>query len=173
MDKNEYTSSLTLKDLFLIRINGIINDKILKFILFGMIFSYFYNLPVLKYSIKGDNELRLYDILGFFLLYFYYKYYSIVDVVIINVPFLKILRRFMYWACITMIVTLFFYIINDALTSFLQVILYMYHFWIFYIAAVFFYIFCLNKSIQKTGIYLIVIFSIISCLIVVFQNLGM
>lgn len=172
MDRNENTSSLTLRDLFIIRFNGIINDRALKYILFGMILSYFYNLPVLKYSIKGDNEFRLYDVLGFVLLYFYYKYYAVVDVVIMNVPFLKMLRRFMYWACITMVVTFLFYVINDALTSFLQVILYMYHFWIFYIAAVFFYIFCLDKSMQKTGIYLIIILSIASCIIVTLQNLG-
>src|SRR5690554_372677 len=167
------TRDIIPKRIFLEKLNVLINDKVLLYILYGFIFSYFYNLPVLKYSIKGDNEFRLYDVLGIALLYFYYKYYSIVDVVIINVPFLKILRRFIYWCCITMVVTFVFYTINDALISFLQVILYMYHFWIFYIAAVFFYIFCLNKSIQKTGIYLIVIFSIISCLIVVFQNLGM
>src|SRR5690606_2876848 len=87
-------------------------------------------------------------------------------------PFLKILRRFMYWCCITMLVTFLFYTINDALTSFLQVILYMYHFWIFYVSAVFFYIFCLYKTVQKTGIYLILLFSITSCIIVSLQNLG-
>src|SRR5690554_3949731 len=150
MQNNKNTFSLTLKELFIIRVNHMIKDKPLKFVLFGMILSYFYNLPVLKYSIKGDNELRLYDVLGVVLLYFYYKYYPILDVVITNVPFLKILRRFMYWCCITMLVTFLFYTINNALTSFLQVILYMYHFWIFYVSALFFYIFCLNKSIQKT-----------------------
>src|SRR5690554_2820983 len=138
------------KRIFLEKLNVLINDKILLYTVYGFIFSYFYNLPVLKYSIKGDNELRLYDVLGVVLLYFYYKYYPILDVVITNVPFLKILRRFMYWCCITMLVTFLFYTINNALTSFLQVILYMYHFWIFYVSALFFYIFCLNKSIQKT-----------------------
>lgn len=169
---DKQTGDIIAKRIFLEKLNMLINDKILLYTIYGFIFSYFYNLPVLKYSIKGDNELRLYDVLGVVLLYFYYKYYPIVNVVIINVPFLKILRRFMYWSCITMLVTFLFYAINDALTSFLQVILYMYHFWIFYVSALFFYIFCLDQAVQKTGIYLILFFSVASCLVVVFQNLG-
>jgi len=78
----------------------------------------------------------------------------------------------MIWACITCVTSLFFFIINDALVSFLQVILYMYHFWIFYLAAVFFYIFCLDKAVQKIGIYLILIFSLACNFIVILQNLG-
>ena len=71
-----------------------------------------------------------------------------------------------------MLVSLFFYILNDSLTSFLQVILYMYHLWIFYIAAVFFYLFSTDKEILKIGVYLVLIFSTASCIIVVLQNLG-
>ncbi|WP_432671689.1 O-antigen ligase family protein [Flavobacterium sp. SM2513] len=162
-----------IEKLFLNALEVILKNKILLFTVYGIIASYFYNLPVLKYSIKGDNEFRLYDILGVVLMLFYYKFYNTVDVVIRKVFFLKILRRFMIWAGITMVMTLFFHILADKLVGFLQVILYMYHFWVFYVAAVFFYIFCLNATILKTGIYLILFLSIGSCLIIIMQNLGL
>lgn len=162
-----------LKAVFLLKIGQFLKDKILLYILYGFIFSYFYNLPVLKYSVKGDNEFRLYDILGVFLLYFYYKYHRVIDVIIKNVLVFKQLRLFLYWSSITLLMSLFFYILYDKLTGFLQVILYLYHFWVFYLSAVFFYVFCLDKKILKTGIYLILIFSIASCIVVALQNLGM
>lgn len=158
--------------ILLLKIKQILGDKILIYTLYGFIFSYFYNLPVLKYSIKGDNEFRLYDILGILLFFYYYRHYPFVNAVIKRILFFKILRYFIYWACITMLISLFFFIINDSLATFLQVILYMYHFWIFYLAAVFFYIFCLDKKIQKTGIYLILLFSIALCVVVILQNIG-
>jgi hypothetical protein len=161
------------KKLFLHGLDVILKDKLLLFTIYGIILSYFYNLPVLKYSIKGDNELRLYDVLGVIVLYGYYKHYKTVDLVIRNVLFMKMLRKFMIWGCVTMILTLFFHILKDRLTSFLQVVLYMYHFWVFYVAAVFFYIYCINKAILKTGIYLILLFSIASCIVIILQNQGM
>lgn len=160
------------KKLFLHGLDVILKDKLLLFTIYGIILSYFYNLPVLKYSIKGDNEFRLYDLLGVIVLYGYYKHYKTVDLVIRNVLFMKMLRKFMIWACFTMILTLFFHILKDRLTSFLQAVLYMYHFWVFYVAAVFFYIYCINKTILKTGVYLILFFSIACCMIVILQNLG-
>lgn len=163
----------TYKEAFLLlTIKKFLNNKILLYVLYGFLLSYFYNLPVLKYSIKGDNEFRLYDVLGFFLLFFFYKHYRFVDVVIKKVFIFKILRYFLYWSSFTILISLFFYIENDALTSFLQVLLYMYHFWIFFIAAVLFYIFCLDKKIMKIGIYIILLLSITSCIIVMLQNLG-
>lgn len=164
--------NITPQDKFLVQLNLFLKEKFLLLVLYGIIFSYFYNLPVLKYSIKGDNELRIYDVLGIFLIYYFYKYNKFVLLVIKNILFLKMLYRFMIWACITCVTSLFFFIINDALVSFLQVILYMYHFWIFYLAAVFFYIFCLDKAVQKIGIYLILIFSLACNFIVILQNLG-
>ena len=68
VEKKEITISIFEKAL-----KKLISNNFLLFTLYGMIFSYFYNLPVLKYSIKGDNEFRLYDILGVFILYYYNK----------------------------------------------------------------------------------------------------
>lgn len=167
VEKKEITISIFEKAL-----KKLISNNFLLFTLYGMIFSYFYNLPVLKYSIKGDNEFRLYDILGVFILYYYYKNYKLVNYVITRVIYLKMLRYFIYWCMITMGTSLFFYIFYDALLSFLQVILYMYHLVVFFLSAGFFYIFCLDKKVQKRGVYLIIILSVISNLIVLFQNFG-
>ncbi|MGV7105405.1 O-antigen ligase family protein [Flavobacterium sp. U410] len=153
-------------------LENLIKDKLLLFVLYGMILSYFYNLPVLKYSIKGDNEFRLYDIFGVFILYYYYKNHKLINYITNKVTYLKVLKKFIYWCMMTMVISLFFYIYNSALLSFLQVILYLYHFIVFYLSAVFFYIFCLDKKVQKNGVYLIIILSILCSLIVLLQNLG-
>jgi hypothetical protein len=172
MNNKETILTLSSKEIFMLELQSILKNKILKYVLFGMIFSYFYNLPVIKYSIKGSNEFRLYDILGLVLLYYFYKHYKILNFIIVKIPFLSLLRKFLYWACLTMIVSLFFYIINNAVISFLQVLLYMYHFWIFYIAALFWYILFLDKLNLKKAINLIIRLSVICCLIVILQNLG-
>lgn len=170
---NEATShEKAYEHMFLLALELLLKNKVLLYTLYGILFSYFYNLPILKYSIKGDNEFRIYDVLGFVLIYSYYKYYKTVDLVIKNVSFFNTLRKFILWCCITMVVSLLFFIIEDALLGYLQVILYMYHFWVFYLAAVFFYIFCLDKNTLKTGVYLLLLFSLASCLIITLQNLG-
>lgn len=167
------TASRLFEKMFIDSLGVFLQNKILIFTVYGVMFSYFYNLPVIKYSIKGDNEFRLYDVLGVFILYSYYKNYPIVNLVIRKAFFFNILRKFMLWACFTMLISLFFHILQDKLSTFLQTILYMYHFWVFYLTAVFFYMFSLDKGILKTGIYLILSFSIASCLVIILQNLGM
>jgi len=150
----------------------LLQNKLLLYAIYGIIFSYFYNLAIINYSVTGDNELRLYDVLGVFVLYNYYKYNALINVVIQKVPFFKILKKFMIWASITMVLTLVFHVLNDKILSFLQVVLYMFHFWVFYLTAVFFYVFCLDKAIVQKGIYLILFLSIASCIIITLQNLG-
>ena len=147
-------------------------DKMVLYTVYGLFFSYFYNIAVLKYSITGDNEFRLYDVLGVLILYSYYKYYALINLIIDKVPVFKKLKKFMLWGCITLILTLFFHILRNRLMSFLQAILYMYHFWVFYLTSVFFYIFCLDRTILKKGVYLLLILSTASCLLIVLQNLG-
>uniref|UniRef100_UPI00404ACEC8 O-antigen ligase family protein n=1 Tax=Flavobacterium sp. TaxID=239 RepID=UPI00404ACEC8 len=162
----------SFEKMFLQALAIFLKNKLLLYVVYGVILSYFYNLAVINYSITGDNEFRLYDVLGFFILYNYYKYSTLINVVIRKVPFFKILKKFMLWASLTMVLTLIFHVINDKILSFLQVVLYMYHFWVFYLAAVFFYIFCLDKATMKKGIYFILFLSIASCIIIVLQNIG-
>ena len=101
----------------------LLQNKLLLYAIYGIIFSYFYNLAIINYSVTGDNELRLYDVLGILVLYNYYKYNALINVVIQKVPFFKILKKFMIWASITMVLTLVFHVLNDKILSFLQVVL--------------------------------------------------
>lgn len=170
--ENTTIGANSFEKMFLQALTVFLKNKLLLYTVYAIIFSYFYNLGVINYSVTGDNEFRLYDVLGGIILYNYYKYRALIDVVIRKVPFFKILKNFMFWASITMVLTLFFYVLNDKLLSFLQVILYMYHFWVFYLTAVFFYVFCIDKAIAKNGIYLILFISIGSCIVIILQNLG-
>jgi hypothetical protein len=38
----------------------------------------FYNLTVVKYPFKGDNEFRLYDVLGIVIIFCYLKYVKLI-----------------------------------------------------------------------------------------------
>lgn len=146
--KNEATLHANrFEEMFLHALSVFLKNKLLLYVVYGVILSYFYNLAVINYSITGDNEFRLYDVLGGIILYNYYKYRMLINVVIRKVPFFKILKKFMLWASITMVLTLIFHVINDKILSFLQVVLYMYHFWVFYLAAVFFIFFVWIKQL--------------------------
>jgi hypothetical protein len=136
----------------------------------GMIISFFYNLPVIKYSITGDNEFRLYDVLGVFIFYYYFKFYKTISILIKGINFLKLLHRFIVWAGFGILLTLLFSIINDRIMFFFQILLYLYHFWVFYLSSIFIYIFCLNPMNRKRFIYIIVVASLIVGTIVILQN---
>ncbi|OWP82808.1 hypothetical protein BWK59_13920, partial [Flavobacterium davisii] len=50
------------------------SNKILKIAIYLMMLSFFYNLPIIGYSLKGDNELRIYDFVGIYLFRLYFKH---------------------------------------------------------------------------------------------------
>ena len=138
-----------------------------------MIFSYFYNLPVVGYSLKGDNELRLYDLLGIFVVSIYYLNFKFYYVIINKVVVFKWLNKFLIWCSLTLIGTLLFSIFKDKFSVFMQSVLYLYHFWIFYITSVILYVICFNKTKLKLFIYFTLFCSVLSCLIIVLQNFGL
>ena len=128
-----YSSQKTAEHL----INKIANDKILKFVIVAMLLSYFYNLPFIKYSLTGSNELRIYDVAGVFVIYYLYIYNKLLRFVIkITKPF-KWLWMFLLYASFMILVTLFFFIYFDAAIYFIQAVLYLYHFYVFFFTAVF------------------------------------
>lgn len=170
MNSKKTENIKSFKEVFFLKLKDFYDDKFVFFTLCGIIISYFYNLPVLKYSIKGDNEFRLYDLFGVLIFYHYYQHRFVINAFIKNIFFMRKLRKFMYWAILTFPVSLVFYILNDALISFLQVVLYMYHFWVFFLASVFVYVLSLKRENKKKIIYLIIFLSIVSCLIVILQN---
>jgi hypothetical protein len=159
-----------IKMSFRISLLLILKEKMLLYVVSGMIISFFYNLPVIKYSVTGDNEFRLYDVLGIFLFYFYFKFYKTISILIRGITYIKLLHRFLIWAGFGIILTLLFSIINDRIVFFFQVLLYLYHFWIFYLSSIFIYIFCLNPMNRKRFIYIIIVASMIVDAIVILQN---
>jgi hypothetical protein len=160
--KNSFRTSLLL----------VLKEKMLLYIIYGMIISFFYNLPVIKYSVTGENEFRLYDVLGIFVLFYYSKFYKTLSILIKGIKYLKLLHRFIVWAGFGILLTLLFSIINDRIMFFFQVLLYLYHFWVFYISSIFLYIFCLSPNYRNRFIYIIMFASIIVCVIVILQNFG-
>ena len=91
-------------------LNKISNDIFLKFLLLLTLFSYYYNLPVLKYSLIGNNEFRLYDITGLMIIYYSYIYYKFIFFVIRQVKVFNWMRMLLNWVIFTLPITLFFFI---------------------------------------------------------------
>ncbi|TBN18527.1 O-antigen ligase family protein [Hyunsoonleella pacifica] len=101
-----------------------------------MLFSYFYNLPVLNYSVKGNNELRLYDLVGVLVLM----------IVVLNRPFVvgyikskthfRYLNNFMLWCGFSLIFTAAFSLAKGRPLWIIQTFLYYYHFLVFFFTAV-------------------------------------
>ena len=161
-----YSSQKTAEHL----INKIANDKILKFVIVAMLLSYFYNLPFIKYSLTGSNELRIYDVAGVFVIYYLYIYNKLLRFVIkITKPF-KWLWMFLLYASFMILVTLFFFIYFDAAIYFIQAVLYLYHFYVFFFTAVFLYVICFKKSNLFFFLQTILIFSSACCTVVILQN---
>lgn len=151
-------------------INKMSNDKVLKYIILAMIFSYFYNLPFIKYSLSGNNEFRIYDVFGLFILYYFFIYNKFLRFIIKILKPFKWLWMFLIYASFMVLVTLFFFAYFDSLIYFVQTILYLYHFYVFFITSLFLYIVCFKKSNLMFFLNAILVFSILCCLIVILQN---
>ncbi|RAR46615.1 O-antigen ligase-like membrane protein [Flavobacterium lacus] len=138
-----------------------------------MIFSYFYNLPIIGYSVKGDNELRLYDLLGLIVLTLFYGNYKFYYYVIQKVNPLKWLYWFILWSTFTIISTLLFAIFMDKMSVFYQSVLYLYHLWIFFVTSVLLYVISFDR--YKLKLFVIIVFSLssISCIIIALQNFNL
>ncbi|RFN60060.1 O-antigen ligase family protein [Marixanthomonas ophiurae] len=150
----------------------ITNDHLLKVVLWLLIFSYFYNLPVLYYSIKGENELRLYDFLGVVLFLRYFQYFKYVNLGINKVVFLKRFRDFAVYCSISIILTLIFMLFKNNFVKFVQSFLYLYHMWVFFLGAVFLY-FYLSNTKRYTNIFtFITVLVLAESIVVIGQNVG-
>jgi hypothetical protein len=135
-----------------------------------MIFSYFYNLPVIGYSLKGDNELRLYDILGIAVFFVFFANIKFYYFVIQKVKVFKWFFNFCLWCSLTIIVTFIFSIFKDRFNSFLQSVLYLYHLWVFFITSIIFFVISFNRNKLIIFVYFILIASVASCTIIILQN---
>lgn len=151
-------------------IETILNEKFLSFVIIAMLISYFYNLPVLKYSALGDNEFRLYDIAGIFILFYFIKYFKFLKIIIFQYKVFKLFFYFTAWSGFMLLPTLFFSMINEKIIYFFQVGLYWFHLCVFFSTSIFVFLFTLKIKYAKRYITLLIVLSIIVCLIVILQN---
>jgi O-Antigen ligase len=154
-------------------LNKMSNDVALKYVLLAMVFSYFYNLPFIKYNALGNNEFRIYDIAGFFVCYHYYIYFKFTNFIIEITKPLKWLLMFLKYASFMILITLFFFVYFDMSIYFIQCILYLYHFYVFFLTSVLLYILSFKKSNLQFFLKAICIFSILCCLVVILQNFNL
>lgn len=150
--------------------NELKDDKLVIVSVYLMLFSYFYNLPALKYSLTGENELRVYDLVGVLLFYLYIKYFKKTSYYInLTKPFLYLVRL-LQWSSFMLIFT---FVFSFALSKFnwgIQSLLYLFHFWSFFLTAVYLSILIKNTKELSRIVNTTLVFSIITFLIVILQN---
>jgi hypothetical protein len=141
---------------------NLVRDNFYFILVVLMVLSYFYNLPVIKYSVTGDNEFRLYDVVGLFVLYVYYQNYNFYLFVIKKVEVFRWLHYFFICCSITVLVTLIFSVYKERITFFIQSVLYLYHLWVFFITSIIFYVLSFNRGKLKKIVILILLLSVIN-----------
>ena len=154
------------------RLNLIIEPLYVKVTMYLMVVSFFYNLPVTNYSLKGSNEIRLYDVLGIIICYLYVKNFGVLNYYIKQKLNFKFLNHFLIWSAITLIFTGLFSIFLNRPMWLLQSILYYYHFFVFFLYAVLVSVFVLKFKNFKAIVYILLILIIGESLLVIAQNSG-
>ena len=114
MKKEEYT--LHIQSL----IYTLSSNALLFYVSVVMMFSYFYNLPLLSYGFESSYELRIYDVCGIFFLYFHIVNKPIISYIIHNIMPNRWFWYFFKWASITLLLTLYFSIYFSKILSFIQ-----------------------------------------------------
>ena len=108
--------------------------KLLHFLICGLIISYWFNLTILETRIFGGiNEFRLYDFLGLPLIFVTYSTYSLKSLFRIDLVYKK-LYWFIIWCSITATFTITYSVILQAFTNVGSTIIFLYHFWVFFLA---------------------------------------
>ena len=148
------------------------NSPVIRISIFLLLISYFFNLPVFFYSIKGDNELRIYDFVGLFFFFYYFFNFYLVNKSISRVVYLKSFYKLLLYCSLMLLVTLAVYIYKDRLTKFLQCVLYLYHMWVFFLGTVFTHYYLSNTKVYKKYVLLFLILVSACALIVILQNIG-
>ncbi len=160
-------------DIFNKKLNSLFKPVYFNLVMYLMLFSYFYNLSAVNYSIKGSNELRIYDLLGPIIIYVYLKNYKLISIYIKLKLNFKRLHQFLFWANITMIGTIAFSLYLGRYLWIIQTVLYLFHFWVFFLSAVFLSIMIRDKGKFKRIIYLFLMLVISEAILVIMQNLGL
>ena len=153
-------------------LDGLKKSKPIIITTYLMMFSYFYNLPIMSYSARGSNDLWLYDFAGLGILYLYVEHFTLVNRLIDNNKALNNLFHFLMWGNIMLIPTIIDSIINDKIFWALQSLKYMYHFWIFFLTTIFLIIIIQDLKQLKRIVNVCLILGSVAFLIIVLQNFG-
>ena len=151
----------------------VVSAPFFKWSILAMLVSYFYNLSVFGYSIKGENEFRIYDFVGIYWLFIFFKHKGIIKAYINNIPFFNKLYVFLVWCGFTMFFTLIFSVFEFRILWFVQSILYLFHFWIFFLTAVFLSIYIQDLKKLKQVVQFLLIIASLAFLVVILQNLNL
>jgi hypothetical protein len=147
-------------------------SKVVIYSVYAMVLSYFYNLPVMTYSATGNNELRLYDFAGLLILIIYLQNFALMNGIIRKYKMLSYLFDFLLWISFTMIFTTIGSILNNKLLWVVQTLLYLFHFYTFFLTAVFLIIMIQDLKQLKNIVHFSLICSILAFTIVLLQNFG-
>ncbi len=148
-------------------------SKLVIYSVYAMVLSYFYNLPVMTYSATGNNELRLYDFAGFFILVVYIQKFHLINKVIRQYKMLSTLFDFLLWISCTMIFTIIGSILNNRFLWAVQTMLYLFHFVCFFLTSVFLIIMIQDTRQLKRIVHFALICAIVTFTIVILQNFGL
>ncbi len=141
-------------------------------LLYLLLFSYFYNLPVVSYSIKGDNELRLYDLIGPFLFLKFFLNFNLIQQQIRTVIFIRRFYYFMLYCSFAIILTFYFALARDRILVFVQAFLYLYHMWVFFLGSFFLFYNLSTKKKYDRFLKFVIICIVLEMLLVILQNIG-
>jgi len=144
----------------------------IKLTVLAMIVSYFYNLPVVGYNIQGDNELRLYDLVGLLLLFIIYNNKTLIFYYIRTKSYLKTFNTFMMWCGFTLIFTALFSVFKGRPLWFIKSVLYYYHLVIFFYTGVLVAMYLRDRSKYKRLASIVLLLSIAEAVLVFLQHYG-
>ncbi|WP_203257328.1 O-antigen ligase family protein [Hyunsoonleella ulvae] len=135
-----------------------------------MILSYFYNLPVLKYSAIGNNELRLYDITGLFILYLVITNTSLFNLYINSKSYFKYLKIFILWGGFTLIFNAIFSFFKGRPLWFVQSCLYYYHLLVFFYTSILLAMYLRKRSNYKYVVNYVLLLALLEGVLVFLQH---
>lgn len=147
------------------------DQSLLFWAIIAMIISYFYNLPVMTYAAVGENELRLYDVAGIILIYYYFSNFEFTYLFIKSQPFLRSMHLFIVYCIFTLMFTAIASILRDKYLYFFSAVLYLYHLAVFFLTAVYMSILMRNPKNLSRFVSVALFASGIAFLIVILQNL--
>ena len=146
------------------------NRRLVVLSVYLMMISYFYNLPILNYSLTGSNEFRLFDIVGLLIIYLTFTNSIFLYQIIQQFKFLKTLFYFLIWASFTILFTFIYSLAIGNLVWGIQSLLYLFHFWSFFLTAVFLFVLVQDLIFLKNIVVVTLILAIFTFLIVILQN---